>query len=272
MHMNDVPEAAGLPERELLLQDRQPSDVINPEWLPEYKKQLAAIWNQLWQLNMTMKILGRLRVFRFDLFVEGEATFWSIVQSALWERCIMAVWRIAVDSDSDVLTLRHLKNQITQNMRTDGLKAELIALLKQIGFEKTVGIVTPKIRAIRCNYLAHNNREKNTRPTPQDIKDRKLSFTDLQSVMESLARLFEPLCFAQRKALVTPDYDDWEYDVPVDNRTDIEKLLDEIAKSSPLLNMPERDARLWVIMKADKSPDDLQVINTYRAKFGLPAV
>lgn len=56
----------------------------------------------------------------------------------------------------------------------------------------------------------------------------------------------------------------------VDKRSDIEYILDLIAKDSYLLNMPENNWQGWEIYKQKTlTKEEIYIINKYRKKFGM---
>ena len=57
-----------------------------------------------------------------------------------------------------------------------------------------------------------------------------------------------------------------------DEKTDIEEILDGIAKNSFFLNMPERYPERWKYRRPDLTGDRLKNFNHYRRKFDLPEV
>ena len=52
--------------------------------------------------------------------------------------------------------------------------------------------------------------------------------------------------------------------------TDIEKLLDSVARDSGVLNVPENDPYTWSLRREEFKKADLEIINKYRVQFGLP--
>jgi hypothetical protein len=54
-----------------------------------------------------------------------------------------------------------------------------------------------------------------------------------------------------------------------DSRPDIEIILDNIAKNSPLLNLPEKSPQAWKYRKDMLPETDLELLNKYRRKFKM---
>jgi len=69
-----------------------------------------------------------------------------------------------------------------------------------------------------------------------------------------------------------------EYDPDVrmggreDQRCDIEKLLDSLARESHLVNLPETNPALWPWELKRLSQEDKDKLNTFRRQFGLSEV
>jgi hypothetical protein len=55
-------------------------------------------------------------------------------------------------------------------------------------------------------------------------------------------------------------------------KTDIEEILDGIARNSFFLNMPERHPERWKYRRPNLSGDKLKSFNHYRRKFDMPEV
>ncbi|HKV56937.1 MAG TPA: hypothetical protein VJO32_01600, partial [Ktedonobacteraceae bacterium] len=54
-----------------------------------------------------------------------------------------------------------------------------------------------------------------------------------------------------------------------EGRADVDWVLDSVAKSSDLLNMPEHDPLRWQHRRPGFSDEEIRMINVYRVKFGL---
>jgi hypothetical protein len=211
--------------------------------------------------------LEKITAFRFDLFGDYSRNFWELSEQALFESSIMVIWRVAVDSHSDGLTLQKLKKQILQNLKDDGLKREFRRLLKEIQFEEKIKNLKPAIQEIRHNYIAHFNLGKHVSPTPKQIEERTIRFSELKKFRNALNSLFDLLCFGHN-AVLPFDY----FQLPGNRPTDIEKLLDGVARDSGILNVPEIDLYTWPSRREKLKREDLELINKYRIKFGLPEV
>ena len=103
-------------------------EILDPTWLEEYQKQYDALWSQVSMLVTRIYILGKISRFPFEpLFEPKQVTFWTEVSFSLYESALLAIWRIAVDTGSDFLTLRSLKNEIKKMFGRMDLTAQTIS-------------------------------------------------------------------------------------------------------------------------------------------------
>ena len=58
----------------------------------------------------------------------------------------------------------------------------------------------------------------------------------------------------------------------VDRRSDVELLLDSLARDSFFLRFPEEDPVFWSLYRKNLTERQIETLNQYRAKFGLPGV
>jgi len=252
------------------LQDIYPSEIVESSWFDTYKQNIDAIWHQLGRLNSNIYILEKIYSFPFDLLWLSTSNFWNLVNNALFESCIMIIWRAAMDNSyAESLTIQQLKNEISRHIN-DSYRDQFREELRGLNFESTVESVKSKIVEIRHNYIAHYNFEKDVNPTTEDIERRKILFSELKKYLNTLTSFFDLLCFGHQRALLPLDYHpDVINPIGVDSRSDIEQLLDLIAKNSDLLNLPEQNPNMWDIERKNISQEGLNILNTYRIKFGL---
>jgi len=249
------------------LMEMPSKEVILPAWWNCYEKNIEVIQWQLVRLNSSIFVLEKFFTFRFDLFapVPYSGSFWFLAEQALFETCVMVIWRVVTDTNSEGLTLRQLKNDIFQNLSSHH-KAEFAKLFQSTNFEEKISRGEPAIIELRGNYIAHLNRLKHTSPKFADIEERALLFSELKKIQEAINSFFKVLCFdCERPVLL------FNYLHPPGNRpTDIEKLLDGVARDSGILNLPENDPHAWPLRREKLKKEDLELINKHRVKFGLP--
>ena len=239
----------------------QPEQLFPRSWLPTYEKEIRAIWWQLVQLNSNLLILDKIVSFPFNLLQISITPFWHFVYAGLFETSVMIIWRL-VDTNRKTLSFPNFKKELIGNMHKEYL-ARFERVLKSIDFNNTVSRIRCHIKEIRDNQLAHFNREWIVKPpTSQALNERRLSLSELKKMRDALSEIFRVFSFGTERLLILLEY--------TKGPTDVEELLDNIAKQSHLLNMPERQPGFWHHFRERLSQQQLETFNRYRRKFGLP--
>ena len=254
------------------IREAQPTHVIESSWLEEYEQGMNLLWLQeLVLLNSNLYILEKLLDFPFDLFVMPDRrTFFRLVQINLFRSCIIIVWKLVEDPDPSALTLLRFKNEVRRHIRPQ-YASSFDAALKETKFDKQIEQLLEPIRTLRNKRIAHLDKGFNL--PPEQIKELRVSLSDLMVLRDTLNQLFEVLCFGCQRSVLPIEYNPEVRHPPgVDARSDIEKFLDNVVKDSPLLNMPENEPDRWPYFREGLPTDALQVLNEYRRKFGLPEV
>ena len=248
------------------MEDISPEDVIESSWFHEYEKQRTQIWNQLVNLNSSLFLLEKIESLPLSLFLTAydDRIFWQMTKIALWERCIMIIWRVAVDKDSRTLTLKNFKDNINANL------IEKNANKKWYKVDFEIKELQNKVRQVRHNFLAHLNLKWQTNPNPQKIVEISISSVDLRKAVDQLEVLFQHLCFNQHHSLWLWAYDDNSREK---GRTDIDKLFDALVKDSYLFNAPENDKNFFYEnVINDYTDEQLEIVNSYRRRFYKPEI
>ncbi len=247
-------------------------DVITPDWFPKYEAKRDILYRELVTFNTRLFTLKKLDAFPFSLFLPfyGDRIFWQTVRNALIESIINISWRIVIDTDSNILTLRSFKNDIFQHLRSDTKSKQILGrMIKLVDFEKQIASLEKKVTYIRHNFIAHLNEENQTNPEPQILINFTIRQADLETLLNTSRDLFNVLCFGEYHELWLWDYSEI---VRSDSRTDIDRMLDSIARNSPVLNLPETDPELWKKHFIESSPTRIDMFNAYRIKFGLAKI
>lgn len=245
-------------------------DVLNPGWLPEYEKQRKAIFTQLQELNTMMFILEKIAVFPFWLFTPDthDWVFWRTIKFSLIETTIMMASRVIIATDKDSLTLKTYRAQIVQNTVNQDAKRAVKDHFKGVNFDRRIAEIEVKIRDIRNNFLAHLDKIQNTsEPDNRTIAD--ITDKEMKVLLNAAFDLFNTLSFESYFVPWPMAYDD-----PIRNahQTDIDRLLDHVAQSSHLLNLPERDPDIWQRRLLKLNEYEIEKINYYRVRAGLPEI
>jgi hypothetical protein len=232
---------------------------------------MDAFWWQIVRLNSSMYVLERITEFRFDVFCEQPQHFWNLVQHALVESCTLIIWRIAVDPGPEALSLRQFKNQVFKHIHVEDIRMQIAQSFKDNGLDDQLKTLEVKIPDIRHKFIAHLNRSLVADPAPRQLEQGKLLLSDLVKYRDTVNSYFGAFCFGKARLLVPIEYYSGTQHPPgIDSRSDIEQILDSIARQSGILNLPERDHEHWSAIRKAYPQDAIDTVNTYRSKFGLP--
>jgi hypothetical protein len=246
------------------------ADVLNPDWLPEYEKQRNALFNQLRELNTMLFILEKIELFPFWLFTPNtrDYVFWRTIRFSLIETTIMIAVRAILETDKDSLTLKNYKAEIVRNTADEKAKQAVKDLLRSVNFDKRIAEIEAKIRSIRNNFLAHFDKIQNTlEPDNRTIAD--ITYGEMKDLLTAAFDLFNILSFETYFVPWLMEYGD---QVRNAQQTDIERLLDYVAKSSHILNLPERDPEVWQRRRLKLNAEEIKQINYYRTRAGLTEI
>lgn len=245
--------------------------VLKPDSIPTYRAEIDLLWSQAVGLNANLYLLDKLARFPFDLFLPNADLCWLLFQDAIYESCVMAIWRIVVDKKGIFLTLGGLKGYVFANA-LDTPEAESVKEeVAKLRFEKSVSTTAEVVRRIRHEWLAHLKRDAAVIGTSAIPSVPIITVEEMQRVAETVNELIRVLSFDAGRAFVYLEYDP-SYTPPrgIDPRKDIEKLLDEIADQSELLHVPEERPDDWPHQRSLLSDDELKLYNDYRRRLDLP--
>jgi hypothetical protein len=221
------------------LLQREPSEVLAAAWLQEYEKRMELIHSQLVRLNGQLFVLGRIANFNWHLFVprRPDQHFWALTSSSLYDSSVTAIYRLCVDTGSDVITVRKLRNGIASNILPQ-FRDEFTRLLKETEFDARCHDLEEKVKLLRNNYIGHMNAQKNTSPTDEDIDGRSLGVQEMLEYAQRLRKFFEVLCLGHGRMDMPLGYwPDRRSPIDLDPRPDIDRMLDEIAARSDAMNL-----------------------------------
>lgn len=225
--------------------------------IDEYKKTINFFWDELTKLNMNIFIIKKIFEFPFDLFCPLEnKIFFSRVVWNFYENSVLIITKLATDKGRDLHTLRQFKNWVREQIKEE-YKSDFRQKLREVKFDLGTNKIFHKAKDLRDNVYAHFKREK-----LEQIPI--ISLSELEKLRDKLNSLFDALLFNAEYDMLLPSY--------IENQTDIETILDLIAKNSELLNMPECFPEDWKYDKENYDEKAIKTINEYRKKFNLPEV
>lgn len=250
------------------LQRIDPNDILTACWHEEYHAQKETIGQELAKLNACILVLEKVNAFPFHIFApyRERSHFWELTAVCLFESAVLAIWKIGIDSQSSGLTLRHFKNEIFRNLQHAQARTQVSSALLVVDFEARLSALKVKVVDLRHNIVAHWNRNWLNADVEFRSK-RAVDVAHLKSMAKVLDELFHILCFGSDFATLPIDY---YLDKHNPGRgTDIDELLDDIARKSPALSLPEGNPEVWLKLKTKLSLQDVASFNFYRMRFGL---
>lgn len=244
----------------------QAKDVILNDGLAEYEKGMSFFYSELAALNTIIYIAEQVMHFPFHLFVTADKTiFFSMVMRSFYESALLIITRLATDQAGDLYTLPRFKNMIRELVKPE-FKNSFLVRLKKVSFDKETDTLLKRAQELRNHGVAHTTQAwiLGSAGTP-------LNISELRALSDALKGLLDTLSFNVEYKILPLPYDPRAIRPKGKNlKTDIEELLDCIAKDSYVLNMPETHPERWRRRRPGLAEDKIKQLNAYRRKFGLP--
>lgn len=249
----------------MLINDKNPEDVLKPDFLQQYNELHQDIWHRLIQINTNIQILETIQKFPFHrIYYPKENIFWESVYWNFLYTSVALIHTLVTDAGNGEHTLMRFKNRVRPWL-VDSEKPAYQALLKTVKFAREIQAIRQKVAAIRHKVVAH--RFLDASPSPQVQSVEGVTVSQLRSLYDVTEKIFCACSFGT-EYLTTLYPKGTCAGKPIEK--DIDHILDLIVKDSPWLNHPERRGELWKDERQYKSEEYLNELNTWRQKFGLP--
>lgn len=232
-------------------------DVLKDEARTEYQQHMNTFFLRLVELNINISIVEHVLAFPYDLLAEGrtdDGFFFPLLLQNTFEACILMVAKVATDQGSDVYTLPRLRNLLLQMVKLEH-QPEIQARLAGLRFDQKTRELLEKARMLRDTRIAH---------FVHAASQEQLTLSEIKGLRDELNTLLQGLSFETEFIMLPSRYET--------QRSDVEWVLDSIAKGSDLLNMPEQDPARWQYRRQKLTGIELSQLNHYRKKFGLSEV
>jgi len=251
------------------LESKQPEDVIKPEHLKEYERLREDLHERLLTLRNTVFVLQEIAAFPFeDLVDPDKLCFWRLVYWNSVEYMHILIYGLVSDTGPDANTVSRFKNRVLTEWIKDEYKEDFKALLKKVKPDDEMRRLAETVSEIRTHSLAHSLPTK--RSQLPDAGRRRVTVEGLAKLCEGIATIFDACNFGWEMHTWFLPYDPASTVGGKRQPTDIEELLDLVARQSGLVNMPEQE--YWAVTRDCLSPEQLELMNRYRKKFGLPEI
>jgi hypothetical protein len=222
------------------LEIRSPEDTLKPERLTEYERFRKDIHDPLVILRNTLFVLGQIARFPFEHLVSPDKMyFWFLMYWNSVDYLHILLHGLICDTGPDTNNLNRFKNLVLKEWIREEYKKDFQILLKEVKLDGELRQIAETVREIRTHSLAHSVSGK--LPQLPDASRRRVKVEALQKLCEGLERMFDACCFGRRLYTLFLHYHPGTTAGDERQPTDIEELLDLVARHSYMINMPEQD-------------------------------
>lgn len=238
-----------------------------------YKDGMKGYWEQLIRLNTNLVIIKKLSEFPlFALATRDKTVFLTNILRNTIDISIVLLNGLLNDP-KDNQTIPRFRNLIDQNLIRPEFQQSFRKHLKQIKKEINLKVsgknLLTRLNDLRNTVIAHFLEWRLTGNYPANLIE--FDFSELETLFDITNQMFHSLTFNVQYIAHKPEYDpNIIHSKP--HQTDIDDILDDIAKRSFTLNMPEKNSVLWQSLKPNLTPRQLEALNQYRVKFGLSTI
>jgi hypothetical protein len=210
---------------------KPPEEILKPDSMERHKAEMAYFHNKLSELHHSALFIQHIVDFPFDLFVHPtEDFFLRMVLDNLAQVAILQLTKLTTDNGPDARTIKKFKNFMDRAVK-DEYRDDYRKLLGQARFEPRIDGLIDKAKGLRDMQIAHY------------VKDEMeaITFDEIKEIIREVTNLFEVASFDTEYRYLIFSYDsDVRSPGDIDARPDIERVLDGIARESPVLHEPER--------------------------------
>lgn len=243
-------------------------DIIEENSLAEYNAGMNFFYSELVDLNTIIYLAEKIIEFPFEVFAHPDKTiFFSVTMSSFYNSAILIITRLATDKEGDLYTLLRFKNRVRELIKPE-YKIEFDNNLKNFRFNSNLKQILERARHLRLNRIAHTTNQY----VQGSLTLSRPNIIELKELRDALNALLGGISFNTEHMMLPVPYDTRFVQRQEQEPTDIEELLDSVAKNSYVLNMPETHPERWRHRHLRMSEEKLQQINLYRLKFGLTKV
>src|SRR6266508_799201 len=237
--------------------------------LTEYERGMEFFYRELVFLNADIFIVEQILGFPLSLFVGPEKMiFLGRVVDNFLNSGLLTITKIATDNDPDLYTIRGFRNRIYQLVRPE-YQADFRNLLRQSRFDQTTVDILGRARDLRNGRIAHATQALAFRIPEQD----RIDFAELVHLRDALNAQLNVLSFNTEHIMLPIEYSSRiERQAGVEHKTDIEEVLDSIARNSFILKLHVKEPQNWGFQRAALTDAQITHLNHYRRKFGLSEV
>lgn len=245
-------------------------DVLPQNALAEYEAGMGFFHIELVEMNVILYLVERIIDFPFDLFAPhpDETIFFSVVMRSFYDSVTLTITRLATDDASDLYTLLSFRSKVRILLKPE-FQSAFDERLREARFDRGVKNLLERARRLRNNRIAHVTKAH----IEGDITLSRPDLSEMKTLCEALNSLLDALSFSREHAMLPLPYSPHLVrSLGEEDKTDIEKLLDGLAKNSRMLNMPEQHPERWSRRRGHLTGEQIARLNHYRERLGLSRV
>ncbi|GFO81545.1 MAG: hypothetical protein A49_11720 [Methyloceanibacter sp.] len=240
-------------------------DDIASAFRMEYVRLHDHLWKQVVGVNSKIFIASRILNFPFDVFIPVDNYFWRLTLDSLIDSCISSVWRITLDQDPQTLTLERLEQNLLANLETRA-RHKFQERMAWVRSEHDTGSFKEDIERFRHNHLAHLNRKQ---AMSEQIEQSRYPYKELKLGAAYASEVVRAMSFERAVSPIFMEYDPRiRRGVGQDQRSDIEKLLDDIVLNHWTVQEARGNPDMWKRMRMAVPGGRLKVINEHLRRQG----
>ncbi|MDD5529515.1 MAG: hypothetical protein PHX21_05735 [bacterium] len=248
--------------------------IIKKNFLYKYEKSMQFFHSELTFLNINIYILEQIFNFPHKLFIGDsyDSIFLPFVVKNFFDMSLLIVTRLVTDSDKKTYNIIRFRDSIKDFIKPE-YKQSFQDRLKKAGVDTEIEIedILKRAKPLRNKRIAHVEQGK-AELNMQGMLGYQVTFEELKKLRDKLNSLLEALSFNVDRLFLPISYSDKVQHPKGDNRTDIERILDSIARESSLFNMPEKHSQLWPHHRQKMTTKQIELLNNYRKKLKFPEV
>lgn len=251
-----------------VLAEIQPAELFTLEFADVYKHLHDDLWWRIINLHGTLCTLEDLHDFPFEyLYPPGGMEFWDLVNENFLSMSIIILHGIVSDQVADAHTMNKFKNTIyNESWNDESLHNKFQETLKDCRFNKYIDSVANRVTEIRHNAIAHRLLDQQTGKPKEKLLG--VNLREIKQLFYAVHGVFGAVSFGCSYMTLAGDL------LPSTvggkpTRTCLDEVLDAILKDSDWINEPEKD-KWWQELRKHKSREDMQILNKWRNRIGLP--
>ena len=252
--------------------DTEASIILNAGALTEYEQGMAFLYHFLVELNVNIYLVEQILRFPLKLFLIEEVAEKNIFLSHFIDNTmymsILSITRLVADDTSDVFTIPTFQQNLLKNIRPEYQAAYKERLRDNRFSDPQIRSIRDRAKVFRNKRLAHLTQDFFREAYDDTIERTHIYFPEIKDLCEKLNQCFSNLGFGREYRMLPTCYSS---DRP-GYKSDIEEILDGIAKNSHILSLPETSPERWQIVRSTLTQGDLRQLNQYRKKFNMPDV